>query len=119
MSAIPNYKDIVDLLKKGATLEAQEKILELREGALGLQEENLRLRSQLSELRGEMKVSKALRFDGNLYWLENEGSETDGPFCPVCRDKDNKLVRLHDGRKRNVKTRWVCLICNSVFLDSK
>ena len=28
---IPNYKDIVELIKKGATVEAQEKIMELRD----------------------------------------------------------------------------------------
>ncbi len=39
--ALPNYGDIVELIKKGATLEAQEKIMELRDGALDLQEQNL------------------------------------------------------------------------------
>ena len=29
--AIPNYQEILDLLKNGLTLEAREKILELRE----------------------------------------------------------------------------------------
>ncbi len=37
--ALPRYKEIVELVKKGATLEAQEKIIELREAALELQEE--------------------------------------------------------------------------------
>ena len=40
MSAIPSYKDIVDLIKKGATLEAQERVMELREAAISLQDEN-------------------------------------------------------------------------------
>ena len=34
---LPKYRDIVDLLKKGSTLEAQEQIMRLREGALELQ----------------------------------------------------------------------------------
>ncbi len=34
MSLFPTYKDIQELLKKGLTLEAQEKIMEWREAAL-------------------------------------------------------------------------------------
>lgn len=41
MGLSPNYKDIIELIKKGSTIEAQEKIMELREGALALQEENI------------------------------------------------------------------------------
>lgn len=33
---LPKYKDITELIKKGATVEALEKIMELREAALEL-----------------------------------------------------------------------------------
>jgi hypothetical protein len=46
MPLLPNYKDIVELIRKGSTIEAQEKILELREAAMQLQEENLALRQE-------------------------------------------------------------------------
>ena len=36
--ALPAYKDIIELIKKGATVEAQEKIMEPRETALSLRE---------------------------------------------------------------------------------
>ncbi len=49
--ALPNYKDIVELLKKRATIEAQEKIMELREAALALQEENISLKNQVMDLQ--------------------------------------------------------------------
>lgn len=112
MSALPNYKDIVDLLKKGATFEAQEKILELREAAMSLQEENLQLRSQMSKLQSEVATAKSLRFDRGLYWLEEPAGQRDGPFCPICKDNDSKMVRLHDGRKRDLLSRWCCLVCH-------
>ncbi|WP_114277903.1 hypothetical protein [Thioalbus denitrificans] len=67
--ALPNYKDIVELLKKGATIEAQEKIMELREAALELQEENINLKNQVIELQG--KVRKLESFEGEP--------------CPKCR----------------------------------
>lgn len=67
--ALPRYKDIVDLLKKGATIEAQEKIMELREATLDLQEENISLKNQILELQG--KVRKLESFEGEP--------------CPKCR----------------------------------
>jgi hypothetical protein len=67
--AIPRYKDIVELMKKGATLEAQEKIMELREAALDLQEENINLKNKVLEI--EEKVRKLESFEGEP--------------CPKCR----------------------------------
>jgi len=54
---LPRYKDIVELLKKGSTLEAQEQIMSLREGALELQEENQELKSKMSELEVKLKAT--------------------------------------------------------------
>ena len=58
MALLPNYKDIIELLKKGSTLEAQEKIMELREGALALQEENLELKEKVKELEESLHQKK-------------------------------------------------------------
>jgi hypothetical protein len=51
MIPLPSYSQIADLLKKGATLEAQEQIMKLREAAIELQEENLKLREDIKRLR--------------------------------------------------------------------
>ena len=48
---IPSYKEIADLFKKGATLEAQEKIMELREAALACREENISLKVESRRAR--------------------------------------------------------------------
>jgi len=90
---IPRYKDIVDLLKKGATVEAQEQIMALREAALELQEENLELRQRVKELEENASLRRSLVFRDGMYWRETE-SGSDGPFCPPCYDNNNKLVRL-------------------------
>ncbi len=44
---IPNIKEIFDLIKKGATLEAQQKIVELKENMISLQEENIKLKEKV------------------------------------------------------------------------
>ena len=68
MSILPNYKDIIDLVKKGSTLEAQEKILELREAAMELQEENMSLRSRIKELEDQLSLKQQVQWDKPYYW---------------------------------------------------
>ncbi|MBU0529431.1 hypothetical protein KKF86_06720 [bacterium] len=107
--ALPNYKDIVELIKKGSTLEAQEKIMELREASLELQEENSNLKKENILIKEKLELTKSLKFDGLVYW-KNKGSEKEGPFCPTCHDSNGKLIRLHqqtDG--------WFCYTCRNGF----
>ena len=66
---LPNIKDIIELVKTGATIEAQEKIMELRQAAIEIQEENIKLRNQVMEL--EARVRELESFDGDP--------------CPRCR----------------------------------
>jgi len=71
MNPIPNYKDIVDLIKKGATLEAQEKIMELREAALAVQEENLQLQTRIKELEEKLTLRSKIKWEKPFYWTES------------------------------------------------
>lgn len=105
--ALPSYKDIVELLKKGATVEAQEQIMALREGALILQEENFGLREKVKTLEESLRVKGQLSFDGSAYWLD-DGTISDGPFCQHCYDTSGKLVRLQDWEDT-----WSCFACKT------
>lgn len=105
--ALPSYKDIVELMKKGATVEAQEKIMVLREGAIELQEENLGLRERVKALEEALRIKGQLSFDGSVYWLEDDNKK-DGPFCQHCYDTDKKLVRLQDWGDS-----WLCFACKT------
>jgi hypothetical protein len=69
--AFPSYKEIIDLIKVGSTIEAQEKIMELRQSALAIQEQNIDLRNQLADLQAEIKELKSLS----------------GEPCPRCKKK--------------------------------
>lgn len=106
---LPRYKDITDLIKKGATLEAQEKIIELREGAIELQEENFELKDEIRMLKNIISKDKSLKFEEGVYWLK-EGESVEGPFCPKCYDTTEKMVRMHkDGDG------WWCYTCKESF----
>lgn len=94
---IPKYNDIVDLIKKGSTLEAQEKIMELRETTISLQEKVFKLKdkilkkdTKIKNLKEELKEKNKMSFDGKLWWKEGDKA----PFCPICYESDKKLIHL-------------------------
>jgi hypothetical protein len=114
--AIPNYQEIVDLLKDGRLLEAKEKIIELREAALRLQEENLALKEKLRGIDADSEMCAKMNFDKGVYWLStptDDGTNVVGPFCQVCHDKDKRPVRLH--RNSNAGGGWFCAVCRNHF----
>jgi len=115
MGMLPNYKEIIELIKKGSTLEAQEKIIELREIALNLQDENFDLKQKINELEKSLEIKDRLEWDGVIYWLKNESAEQrDGPYCQRCYDVEKKLVRLQQAQLERTKY-WVCLECEKNY----
>jgi hypothetical protein len=109
---IPSYSEIIDLIKKGATVEYQEKIMKLKEAVLQLQEENQELRKKVQELEEALSIRANLKYEPPYYWLETEGKK-EGPYCQTCYDKERKLIRLQD---RN-DGRWTCMVCKVTYYD--
>lgn len=121
---MPSYKEIVDLIKKGADLEAQEKIMELREDALAFQEENLELRRQIAdmekhigELEEDLSLQKDVKFEGGVYW-HMDGDQKEGPFCQRCLDVDNKMVRLQ-ALTVSSEHQWRCYECKRAYMRTR
>lgn len=101
-------------MKKGATIEAQEKIMELREGALELQEENLDLKAKIKELEAALKRRDEVVYEKPSYWIVSDNGE-DGPFCQRCYDVEQRLVRLQGGNNDC----WDCESCKSHYRGPK
>lgn len=110
MAMLPKYKDIMDLIKKGATLEAQEKIMELRETALAFQEENQELKEKLREMQERLEIQGKLVWEKPSYWLVDDDTR-DGPYCQRCYDTEQSLIRLQGGNN----DLWVCKSCQSKY----
>lgn len=86
----PDFKDIVNLVKKGATVEAQEKIMELREAMLSIHEENIQLKNKLAKLEEQLRMSSEMQFKKPFYFKSGD----DQPFCPLCWEKDKMPIHL-------------------------
>lgn len=119
MSIVPDYKEIIELIKKGATLEAQEKIMELREYIIELQQENISLKNENNALKEELEIKSKMKYDGSVYWLGEDGesnSNKEGPFCPTCFDKDKKSIRLQKNKSyEDDSDYWSCNVCRSIY----
>jgi len=90
MSAIPSYSEIVSLIKKGATIEAQEKIMELRESCVMLQDEAHALKEKVKGLEDALRFKGVLQFRAPFYFQEGD----DCPYCPRCWEKERNAIHL-------------------------
>ena len=120
---LPRYKDIVELLKKGSTIEAQEQIMSLREGALELQEENQEFKNKIQKLEEKLKSIDAWTKEIGRYVLVSpwggpaqayalRKSESDGEqphlLCANCFHSSKRVI-LNPTKKAS----WVIMVCPS------
>ena len=112
---LPKYKDIVDLLKKGSTIEAQEKIMELREAAIELQEENIELKQQVKELNEILEKKNNMKFLTPFYYAEGD----DVPHCPRCWEVDHKAVHLPAPFNSGSGPSYTCPECDTSIVHPR
>lgn len=110
---LPNYKEIMALIKQGLDIEAQEKIMELRQAALDRQEENIELQKENTQLKQQLDISQKLQYEAPYYW-KVDGDKKDGPYCQCCYDNNKKLIRLQQGNRSNPSL-WRCVVCEKAF----
>lgn len=112
---IPKYGEIVDLIKKGSTLEAQEKIMELREAVVALEEDNSNLRRQVRELEEKLSFQESLRFESPFYYAQDDSV----PYCPRCWEVDRKAVHLPPPSQVMAGTRYDCVECKTMYIHPR
>lgn len=108
---------IAELVKKGATLEAQERIVELRGMVVALSEENISLREELIVLREKESQRNSLRYDKEqeVYFMDK--ADDKGPYCQHCWDKDRRLAHLRGFD--HWSGYWHCSVCDKSFGPEK
>jgi hypothetical protein len=105
-AAVGTVRALANVVKEAGKIELYQKVLDLQQILLEAITDNTRLAAEnhaLSErvraLEAELasqRAGAALRFDGQVYWSGKPGDEGAGPFCPRCKDKDDKHVRMAD-----------------------
>ena len=118
MIPLPSVGQIVDLIKTGATIEAREQIMKLREGALELQEDNLRLVQEVREARDKCRqmeeharIRAKVSFKNNVCWLEDDPQ----PICPICWEANKNIVHLHGPYHSDGSESYSCRLDEKTF----
>jgi len=107
----PSFQDILKLIKAGSTIEAQEKIMQLRIEVMGIQEENLALKSEVQELKAKIVLLESAKKEKpKIQWgcYIFEGDEG-GLYCPACYD--TKGVKVLTSRVNSKFRR--CNVCKA------
>ena len=112
---IPNYKEIIDLIKKGATIEAQEKIMELRETMIELQQENIELQQKVKHLEEIINKKLLMNFKTPFYYMNGDSI----PHCPRCWEVDHKAVHFPTPFNSAAGTSYTCPQCNTNIIHPR
>jgi len=107
------FKRALDLFEAGRFDEGRALLKSLQDEFLAVCDENQALKQQLAEVAEVLDLAEKVQFDGQKYWLEEDG-ERKGPFCQVCYDRDGLLVHLHQREKH-----WECQSCQSLYLRAR
>ena len=106
MGIIETTTEMAKLVKKLGDIELYNQIISLQGQIMELMSENMNLKDQvrkfkeqLSKVHDRTELRKKIEFDENIggYFIRGDDSQKDGPYCQVCWDVDEKLVRLQEG----------------------
>lgn len=69
------------------------------------------LEDELRRQREFLNLRDRLVYEAPLYWLQQPDGR-DGPYCQVCWDRDNKLIRL---QADSSDPYWRCFGCERMY----
>ncbi|MBU1248067.1 MAG: hypothetical protein KKB70_05165, partial [Proteobacteria bacterium] len=113
LAHLSGFKRVLELMKAGKTAEATALQKSLQDEFMVQFDENETLKRQLSEVAAVLDLSECMSFDGQKYWLEEDGKR-EGPYCQVCYDRDATLVRLAEHDRH-----YECRSCHNLYMKPK
>lgn len=116
MSILDNAKEVAKAVQEIHNLELYQRVLGLHSDIIELVEENNRLRAENEDLKKKKDIGRRMRIGNDrgvhVYYLLNEGGQReDGPFCTVCWDIDQKLVRPFSYQNDDGRVGYICQYC--------
>lgn len=105
-----NLDAATELSTRMTSVKDKEIIIGLREQLNNFRESLLEATERIKQLEDKLKIKEQLKFDGHVYWLQNDDGTKYGPYCQVCKDDRDKLMYLQHGAES-----WFCTICKRPF----
>jgi len=119
-------RDLFVLTGKKALVEQQAELDKItrraesetaeRQRQAEIQRQEMKALQQKAASDQEKAVSDdMMKYDGTVYRVVGHGSK-DGYYCPVCYDKDQRMVRLQRSAiQPDGHTAWLCKACKNEF----
>lgn len=102
-------KDLLSVAERLKDADLKNRLADVQVECAKLAEENARLRTELLDLREQVKTRQEMIFQSNVYWRYGKDSNQEGPYCPKCLDGSDKLARMVEPPDGNY---WHCPVCN-------
>ena len=117
LNSIKNAIDLAKIVKGAAddlrNVELNLKIVDLMSSLVEIKFELIEKDEKISQLEKKLKIENEMIYEKPYYFLiRNE--KRDGPYCQLCYDNDNKLIRLQGGGIDY----WDCRCCKRKYRDS-
>ncbi len=100
-------KNVLEAIKKVATVEVQQQVIDLQAGILEMQERLSTLQQENQDLLEKLTIAGTLDYKDGCY-RRTSGSDQ-GPFCSRCWDAEKKLIHL---TKTHDPNSMACNNCN-------
>jgi hypothetical protein len=109
-SAIKNmwdlFSDANEIANKSENLDLQRKLNQLQQQIILLERQLIDKDRVLLEYERKEYQKQNLTFQDNLYWKIDEQDNKEGPFCPKCKDGDQKEARMTTSEYL-----YICPVC--------
>jgi hypothetical protein len=107
---------LVQTTKEKGKSEMLDQLLDVKMAAIELIEKVTALQDENRRLKAEADLRAHLKHVGRVYLLEGHGN-ADGTYCQVCRDNDQKLIRVYR-IDTDDSHGWKCDVCLNFFKDN-
>lgn len=124
LATIKTSMDIAKVIKDSSnSLDEAERKLKIAELISSLADVKIELAEvqdlvrnkddEIRKLKEKINEKESLTFDGQLYWKEEDKT----PFCPVCKEKDEKNIHLTFFEKGSgyYGQDYTCKVCEKHF----
>ena len=115
VGSVKSAIEIAKLLKDSAdSFDKAEVKLKLAELIGSLADAKMQIAEIQEALMDSDQEKENLVYEKPYYWKKINEQDREGPFCQLCQDKDNKLIRLQELENNT----WKCESCTRCYYSS-
>ena len=116
MAVFDELKSIAQVLQEAGKIDLYEKILAIQQQLLEMQEKIRIQDTEIRDFKDKLKIKADLVFEKSAYWIKKDDGSKEGPYCPTCWEKDNKVIHLLQQRPN--WDIWGCNLCKAVVFGT-